>query len=285
MAGVSGSQRFPFVQLELAGVAGPEPGRYLGHDPERVLVVGVVGAPGPQRRRLRRAKPTDTDPAAAPPTVPLTTLTAIRAEPFENAEVAGRWLVRLRGDPEAIEDELADAIVFINRAVHAHRTASVDPAISEVTAERALAARIGFGSGDELADGRFSEAVELPPSERRRRVEALRPQERVAAVLSGRESVPAYELLLLRARADLDAGRRREAALQLRIGLEALLAGREALRAPEQEEDLAALEARRAAAAELGDGALGDQPSVAAVARTEETLELCERVVRRSRLR
>ena len=48
-------------------------------------------------------------------------------------------------------------------------------------------------------------------------------------MLGGRERVDACETLLLRARADLDGGREREAALQLRVGLEALLVE---LRAP-----------------------------------------------------
>ena len=81
--------------------------------------------------------------------------------------------------------------------------------------------------------------------ERRRRAELLRPQERVAEVLGGRGRVPACELLLIRARADLDAARTREAALQLRVGLEALLAEREALAAPDQDKDFAALDERR----------------------------------------
>ena len=50
------------------------------------------------------------------------------------------------------------------------------------------------------------------------------PEERFAALLGGRESPLAAEELVLRARADLDAGRPREAALQARVALEALLA-------------------------------------------------------------
>ena len=100
--------------------------------------------------------------------------------------------------------------------------------------------RVGFGSGDELADGRWSEAIELPRRERRRRrAEALRPQERLAAVLGGREHVDACETLLLRARLDLDQDRFREAALQLRIGLEALLAELPGREGRDQEGDLA----------------------------------------------
>ena len=59
---------------------GLEDGRYLGREPERVLVVGVADAPPPPRRRLGRAKPRDSDPAAPRTPVPVTTLTAIRTE-------------------------------------------------------------------------------------------------------------------------------------------------------------------------------------------------------------
>jgi hypothetical protein len=50
------------------------------------------------------------------------------------------------------------------------------------------------------------------------------PEERFAALLSGREEVLAAEELVLRARADLNAGRLVEAALQARVAIEALLA-------------------------------------------------------------
>ncbi len=97
----------------------------------------------------------------------------------------------------------------------------------ELRSEHAATVRIGHGSGKEVASGRFSSAREVDVrggrSQRRRREEELRPQERVAALLGGREQLDACETLLLRARADLDAGRNREAALQLRVGLEALL--------------------------------------------------------------
>jgi hypothetical protein len=57
-----------------------------------------------------------------------------------------------------------------------------------------------------------------------RRSESLRPQERLAALLGGRDAPLAAEELTLRARHDVDSGRRREAALQLRIALESALA-------------------------------------------------------------
>jgi hypothetical protein len=280
---LSGSQRLPFVQFELAGTVGLEPGRYLGRDPERVLVVVVAGAPAPPRRRLGRAKPKDADPDARAPTVPLTTLTSIRPDPLGDEAEAQAWLTRLRGDPEAIATELSEALVLVNSAVHAQRAAAIDPELADVGAEHALAVRVGFGTGDQLADGRYAQAIEVPRSARRRRAEALRPQERVAAVLGGRETIAACELLLLRARADLDARRGREAALQLRVGLEALLAEREALSAPGGDDDLAALEERRRITGEAANEALAGELGTERAAEVSETLRLCERVLRRKR--
>jgi hypothetical protein len=203
---------------------GLEDGRYLGREPERVLVVGVADAPPRPRRRIGRAKPRDADPEAEAPRIPVTTLTAIRTEELGDESAARAWLSAVRDDPEAIAAEISGALQLINLAVHAHRAAALDAQIPDVGAGGALAVRVGFGTGDELAEGRYSEAVEVPHSERRRRGELLRPQERVAEVLGGRGAVAACELLLIRARSDLDAGRGREAALQLRVGLEALLA-------------------------------------------------------------
>ena len=78
----------------------------------------------------------------------------------------------------------------------------------------------GYGAGEQVAEGRWTRAVELPapPAAERRRAPAapLRPQERLAALLGGRDAALACELLALRARADLDAGRLREAALAAR---------------------------------------------------------------------
>lgn len=278
----------PFVQLELAGTAGLDEGRYLARagqegDPERVLVVQVAGAPPPPRRRFGRARPKPPSDESGTAQVPLTTLTAIRAQPLGGAAEAVAWLERLRNDEEARDGELAAALHLINRAVHAHRAAVLDPALADVTAERALAIRIGYGEGEPLADGRFTQAIELPLGSKPRRGEALRPQERLAAVLGGREGVAACELLLIRARADLDAGRARECALQLRVGLEALLAERDAFAAPGQDEDLAALDARRSVTGEAANEALRGPLGEMRLAEVTETLRLCERVMRRKR--
>jgi hypothetical protein len=248
-----------------------------------VLVVAVADAPPLPRRRLGRAKPKDADPDAAATRVPVTTLTAIRPQSFADEAEARAWLAGLRDDPEAVAAEIAEALVLINLAVHAHRAAALDPQIADVGAGGALTVRVGFGGGDDLAEGRFTAAVEVPRSERRRRAELLRPQERVAEVLGRRTAVAACELLLIRARADLDAGRTREAALQLRVGLEALLAEREALAAPDQDKDFAALDERRQITGEAANEALDGELSDARTAEVTETLRLSERVLRRKR--
>jgi len=149
--------------------------------------------------------------------------------------------------------------------------------------------RIGYGSGDEVAAGRFTLAREVDVRGgrrgRARREDELRPQERVAAVLGGREQIDACEPLLLRARADLDGGRPREAALQLRVGLEALLvelAG--ALVDPGHEEDMAALEARKHEAGEAASAALRGELDADHRRNVAELLELSERVIRRRRV-
>ena len=120
----------------------------------------------------------------------------------------------------------ADAVARLNRVLHAQRVATADPFTREVALSRAIAVRVGYGDGEHVADGRWQQALELPRGRDEpalRRV-SLRPQERLVAVLAGRDPVLACEELVLRARGDLDAGRWREAALQLGVALEAALA-------------------------------------------------------------
>ena len=105
---MSDQRRLPFVQFEFAGTLGLEDGRYLARsreatgEPERVLVVRVVAAPEPPRRRLSRAKPRPSAAGAEPATVPLTTLTVITATPLGDADSAERWLARVRDDHELL---------------------------------------------------------------------------------------------------------------------------------------------------------------------------------------
>jgi len=278
------------VQFELPGVLALPDGRYLARqeDGERVLVVETTAAPPPPRRRRR--KPKRVEDGAEPAALPLTQVTAIRAwQPFESEREAESWLAGAIGSEEAVDTTVAEGIALLNRALHAHAAASGDPLAAELGAERATAVRIGHGSGKQVAAGRFTTAREVDvrggASQRRRRDEELRPQERVAAVLGGREQLDACETLLLRARADLDAGRPREAALQLRVGLEALLVELDgALADPGHEEDMTELRARRGEAGDAANEALHGELNATQLSSVRELLDICERILRRRRV-
>src|SRR5262249_37036174 len=123
------------------------------------------------------------------------------------------------------EDELARDLVVLNRALHAFRLVTADPHVHPVGRQQALVARIGFGAGEQVADGLWTDARELVSDDPRpRRAKVLQPQARLAAILTGREQALACEELVLRARVDLDLGRDRESALQVMIALDAALA-------------------------------------------------------------
>jgi hypothetical protein len=217
--------------------------------PERVLVLSTLGAP--ERRRLRGRRGTlvrDAEPAP----VPTSRVTVITPEPFRDRSAAEEWLGRLRAG--GAHAEVGAAVSVVNRALHAHRAARADPAVRDITADQALVVRVGFGGGDTVAEGRYEEAWELPRARRapgRRSMEA--PDERFAALLGASESVLVCEELVLRARADLDAGRSREAALQARVALESLLAE---LTGDLQGDRRAALEADREPVGEAANAAL-----------------------------
>jgi hypothetical protein len=225
---VTSSRRFLFVQFEFPWALGPEPGRYtirerLGEAPAHILVLRALGAPErrllPVRRRSRDAPP---EPPPAP--VPTSRATLVDTTALDSRDAAER---RLR---EIDLDALVDAgVARLNRVLHAHRVAVADPCAREVARAQALVVRVGYGDGEDVADGRWDRARELPAvpwrgGARHRGAAALRPQERLAALLGGRDAALACEELTLRARSDLDAGRLREAALQLRVAFEAALA-------------------------------------------------------------
>jgi hypothetical protein len=171
----------------------------------------------PQRRLLRgrRAREAASD---APEPVPTARATIVHARPVEDPDA---WLGM--GEPERAA-EIAAATRELNFVLRSHRAAAGDPYARDVRADHALVVRLGYGTGEQVADGRFERAIELPKGPpKRKRGEALAPQERLAAMLGGRDRLLVGEELVLRARLDLDAGRPREAALQARIALEALL--------------------------------------------------------------
>ena len=179
--------------------------RTLGAPPRRLL----------GRRRNKKVEGAEVE------SVPTSRATIVRAQPFDSEGKADAWLDATASDSD---DAVAAAARELNFVLRSHRAALGDPYARDIRADHALVVRLGHGEGEEVADGRFTRAVELsrePP--KRKRGEALAPQERLAAVLGGRDSLLVGEELLLRARLDLDVGRPREAALQARIALEALL--------------------------------------------------------------
>lgn len=279
------------MQFEFPGVLALPDGRYLARqeDGERVLVVETVAAPAAPRRRRRKPKRVEAGEVA--PTLPLARVTAIRAqEPFGSGAEAEGWASEAISSEETIDAAVGEGLGLLNRALHAQAAAGADPLAAERHAEEAVAVRIGHGSGKEVAAGRFTTAhlVDVrtgSASRRRQRDEELRPQERVAAVLGGREQLDACETLVLRARADLDAGRRREAALQLRVALEAMLVELDgALADPGHTKDMAELEGRRSEVGEAANAALRGDLSLDEEKRVEELTAICERVLRRRRV-
>jgi hypothetical protein len=283
------AQIFGFAQLDLAGTLPVIDGRYVVRDGagEHVLVFETLAAPPPPRRRRRRPREVA---GGEPGSLPLTRITAVRAfEPFSAESEAARWLEAETASEESIDRLVAEAVALVNLALHTQAVTSGDPAPLTVTPARAASVRLGYGSGAEVAVGDFAAARDVDvrdgSSPRLARDRELRPQERLAAVLGGRERIDACETLLLRARADLDAGRDREAALQLRVGLEALLAElRDTLSDPSHIEDMAVLETRRSEAGDAANMALRADLDPERATQVRELTEICERVIRRRRV-
>jgi len=230
---------FIFIQMEFPWALGPPDGRYLlraGADgeAEHVVVLGTLaagrqragGAAAPgrrpsmlQRRRSRgRGMGRRATPEPAP--VPTARVTVIDPVPLAAEHQARAWLADLDSDRD-----VGAAAAVINRVLHLHRIAAANPYAHEVSPSQALVIRAGWGEGEQVADGRWLQARELPwtPHARRAgrrrlggdRSGALRPLERLAALLGGRSASFLCEELALRARLDLDQGRLAHAALEL----------------------------------------------------------------------
>jgi hypothetical protein len=226
-------------------------------------VIGGLEAP----RRRRRSRPAEPEPSA----VDVTRATVIAADGLDGEAAAEAWMA---GAGERVEEALA----VLNRALHARRIAAADPYAVEVALRDALVTRVGYGTGEQVAEGRWTAARELPQERPRvAREAALRPQERFAALLAGRDAALACELLALRARLDLDQGRDREAALQLEVALSAALAELEGWREldgmPARLEELAAFSGPVAAAAAAARAGALDEEGRAVVERALARLE------------
>jgi hypothetical protein len=249
--------------------------RYAGDQAQQVVVIGGLAAP--RRSRFGNRRPRPAEPGPAP--VEVTRATVIAAGSLDGEAGAEAWLKEASG--AAAEATVADALAVLNRALHARRIAAADPYAREVVPGQAIVTRVGYGTGDEVAEGVWTAARELPAEPQRAAGEAaLRPQERFAAILAARDVTLACELLALRARADLDRGRDREAALQLEAALAAAVSELEGWRElhgmPERLDELLALapgvaEAAGASRAGALDEA-GRDVVAAALARLEAAL-------------
>jgi hypothetical protein len=293
-------QLFLFVQMEFPWALGPPDGRYLlrgpdGQKPEHVVVLGTLGArrANVARRRSARRAPRMFSRSrsrrarvqATPEPAPVATARATIVDPISvSAErQAHAWLNDL--DPERGTDA---AVVALNRLLHSHRIATADPYVHEISPTQALVIRAGWGEGEQVADGRWLHASELPVpvgtrrtrSKRRRlipdRAAALRPEERLAELLGGRATTLLCEDLALRSRLDLDQGRTSLAALELDRALASALPelraeGRQdlALRIAELEQLRSGVEVQARAA--IPDSA--DTPDEDAVRHALERLE------------
>jgi hypothetical protein len=234
-------QLFVFIQLEFPWALGPADGRYLIRDsedgePRRVVVLGTLqaghqplaGALGRRRRsplERVRTRARTVAPGPEPSPVATTRVTAIDPVSLAAENQARAWLAELDH-----EREVGAAVAMINRVIHAHRIAAADPYVHEISPAQALVIRAGWGEGEQVADGRWLHARALAwtgghgpgyaaigsrrPA-RRDRSWALRPQERLAALLGARNPALLCEELTLRARQDLDHGRVSHAALEL----------------------------------------------------------------------
>jgi hypothetical protein len=200
-------------------VIGLPEGRYLVREDEteRVLIVQVPGARRAERRIRRRGKPVEPGELER---VPVTRVT-VTGERVADAAEGDAWLDQVMRSSERAPAEVREATRVVNRALSALRAGAGDPLVQEIGASRALAIRIGHGTGDDLVGGRWTAARELP---RRRpgRLDDVDPQSRVAAVLAGRDEVHPAETLMLRARLDAEQGRDAEARFGLRAARAAL---------------------------------------------------------------
>ena len=126
--------------------------RYAGDDVRQVLVIGGYearagcggGRGGPIRGR----------PAWSSRAPPSSTPT-----PLGELEAADTWLERACGDYAGAGRRRLDVL---NRAVAGHRVASADPWLADADPAHALVCRVGYGTGEQVADGEWEAARDLP---------------------------------------------------------------------------------------------------------------------------
>lgn len=269
-------------------------GRYLDRrgDAQRIVVIETEGALPPARRKRRR--PRKARVAERSVTLPLTVVTVVMAsEPLEDEAAAAAWLEAAAAE-EATDALLEDGLATLDRALAAGAATTGRVLGEPVGLDLVVNAKIGYGEGGQVYDGRFIDAIEIDArggtaAPRRQRLERIVPLARIAAILGGREPLLACEVLVPRVRADLDAGRVDAAALTVHEAVRSTLIELELrVEGPEHESDLDHLERLLPGLAALPAQVFDSDPAVArdpAVAeRAGEALEVAERVIRRFRI-
>jgi len=235
----------------------------------------VVATLGAERRKRFRRRTRIAGPNPEPTPVAVGRATLVDARPLQGDPAA--WLRGADCEAEALA-----GLAVINSVLQRQRIVAADPAAHGIAPSQALVMRVGVGAGEEVANGRWSSAVEVTLGAGRRRREAvLSPQERLAAVLSGRDVILACEELTLRARADVDAGRWREAAFQLDCALRAAIAELASWAGQgDLDERIALLTVARDDATDASQTALIGGLSAAQIESLGETLRMLEAALR-----
>ncbi len=153
----------------------------------------------------------------------------IKALSFSGEGAAQEWLATVLADDEVAAGLLAEVATTVNRAMLSYRVAAPDAYASDLNPESALAVRFGYGTGQQVSDGKWTEAAELAEGRRRslrvQMIDGVGAQERIAAVLGGRDEVRPDESLLVDAERAAAQGRDRLAALTLGLAIETLERG------------------------------------------------------------
>ena len=146
---------FPFVQFEFGFLLGPHDGRYLRRpepdaEPERVVVLRTLGAP--QRRLLGRRRPKGVEGAEAEPGP--TVARDDRAREAVRLGGGGRRVARRDARPTATMRSRPPRASSTSCCA---ATAPPPPTRTRATsgADHALVVRLGYGEGEQVADGRF----------------------------------------------------------------------------------------------------------------------------------
>ena len=254
-----------------------------------MIVIEAEGALPPARRKRRRPKQSKRHDS--PTTVTVTTVTLVRAhDPLGSESEAREWLARLEDD-EFIQALFDETLASIDRALAAEAAATGRPYAQSPALDQILAAKIGFGDGDHVADGRFTEAFEVDArggtaSPRRELIGRTRPLARIAAILGEKDRAAACEFLVPRVRADLDAGRVLAAGLAIETAARATVVELDgALDDPDHERDLDLLEGMLPELTTMTDSLLTEGKPWAGLSDSLwEPLGVAERIIRRRRV-